>query len=235
MKINQQKSTVSIRLNAAVALVCAMLPVFCIQAGCSPYMISVLGTPTSAERKVPAEYDITQPEGQKILVLVDQPAYLNVHANMRYLLTDSVEKMLQMRLKIMPEFLIKYDTLADFRSQTPNFSLLSPEQIGSQLGADLVLLIVIDDCVIADIAQTGYFTGQLDAEAQLIRVSSGEKLWPTVEQARKIKVGFESERGSADVAAVRLAVDTAHCVTRYLYNAPENQFKISDEIKDIGW
>ena len=219
----------------AVALVCAMLPVLCIQAGCSPYMISVLGTPTSAERKVPAEYDITQPEDQNILVLVDQPAYLNIQANMRYLLTDSVEKMLQMRLKILPEFLIKYDTLADFRSQTPNFSLLSPEQIGSKLGADLVLLIVIDDCRIEDIAQTGYYTGQLDVEAQLIRVSTGEKLWPTVERSKKIKVSFESERGSPEVAAVRLAVDAAHCVMRYLYNAPKNQFDISDEMKDVGW
>lgn len=235
MKFKQQKKAVCSQLSTVAVFVFAMLPILCIQAGCQPGIFAVLGTPTSAEKKIPAEYDITKQKEQNILVLVDQPAYLNVQANMRYLLTNTVQKMLVLRLKIEPEFLIKYDTLADFRSSTPDFSLLSPEQIGSHLGADLVLLIVIDDCQISDIAQTGYFTGRLDVEAQLIKVSTGEKLWPTVERTRKIKVGFESERRGLDAAAVRLSVAAAHCVTRYLYNCHKNKFEISDEVKDVGW
>jgi hypothetical protein len=48
-------------------------------------------------------------------------------------------------------------------------------------------------------------------------------------------VGFESERNGRDAAAVRLAVAAAHCVSRYLYDCPKNQFKIADEVTDIGW
>ncbi len=234
MKIRQLKIVVSIRLLAIVGA-CAVPPVLCLQAGCSPGMIAVLGTPTSDESKTSAEYDLARQEDRKILVLVDQPYYLNVRANLRYFLTDTVNKMLQQRLKIRPELLIDYDTLADFRSSTPDFSLLAPERVGSSLGADLVLLIVINDCSISEIAETGYFSGVLVAQSQLIRVPGGEKLWPTLEQAKVIKVGFESERRGHDAAAVRLAVAAAHCVTRYLYNCPKNQFRISDEIKDVGW
>ncbi|MFH1370178.1 MAG: hypothetical protein ABII09_02665 [Planctomycetota bacterium] len=219
----------------APVIACAAISCLCLQAGCQPGIVALLGTPTSAESEIPAEYDLTQQKDQKILVLVDQPSYLNAHANLRYFLTDTVNKMLQMRLKIQPEFLIDYDKLAEFRSSTPDFSLLSPDKIGSALGADLVLLIVVNDCRVSDIGQTGYLSGELNAEAQLIRTSSGEKLWPTLEQAKAVKVGFESERRGQDAAAVRLVVAAAHCVTRYLYNAPKNQFKISDEVTNIGW
>jgi hypothetical protein len=235
MKFRQPKIIIAVRFIARL-LVCAALPVFCLQAGCAPGLVSVLGTPTSDESKIPAEYDLPQQQqGRKILVLVDQPYYLNVHTNLRYFLTDTVDKLLQERLKIPPELLINYDTLADFRSNTPDFSLLAPEQVGSSLGADLVLLIVISDCSISEIGQSGYFNGALTAQAQLISVPGGEKLWPTLEQAKRIKVGFESERRGYDAAAVRLSVAAAHCVTRYLYNCPKNRFRISDEIKDVGW
>ena len=234
MKFRQLKIVVSIRLLAAV-LVCAGLSTLCLQAGCSPGMIAVLGTPTSAESKIPAEYDLAQQKDRKILVLVDQPSYLSAHANLRFFLTDTVNKMLQQWAKIQPEFLVDYDTLADFRSSTPDFSLLSPEKVGSALGADLVLLIVINDCRLPAMDETRYVSGFLNAQAQIVKNSTGEKLWPALEQARAIKVGFESERRGPDAAAVRLAVAAAHCVTRYLYNCPKNKFRISDEITDVGW
>jgi hypothetical protein len=234
MKLRRQKNVITIRF-IATALVCAVIPVLCLQAGCDPGIVAVLGTPTSAESTIPAEYDLTQQKDKKILVLVDQPSYLSAHANLRYFLTDTTNKLLQQRAKIQPEFLIDYDKLAEFRSSTPDFSLLTPEKVGSALGADLVLLIVINDCRLSAMDETKYINGGLDAEAQLIDASSGEKLWPAQEQAKAIKVGFESERRGPDAAAVRLAVAAAHCATRYLYNCPKNQFKISDEITDVGW
>jgi hypothetical protein len=234
MKFRQLKITVTIRLFAIVGA-CAALAVLCLQAGCDPGIVAVLGTPTSAESKIPAEYDLAQQKDRKILVLVDQPSYLSAHANLRYFLTDTANKMLQQRAKIQPEFLIDYDTLADFRSSTPDFYLLSPQTVGSALGADLVLLIVINDCRLPTTDEAIYSNGFLNAQAQLIKSSTGEKLWPALEQARAIKVGFESERRGPDAAAVRLAAAAAHCVTRYLYNCPKNKLRISDEITDVGW
>lgn len=234
MKFRQLKIFIALRFLAIVSA-CAAVPLLCLQAGCSPGMIAVLGTPTSAETKIPPEYDITKQKDKSILVLVDQPSYLSAHPNLRYFITDTAYKLLQERAKIKQELLIDYDKLAEFRSNTLDFFLLGPEKVGSELGADLVLLIVINDCRISQVGETGYFSGSLDAYAQLIDSATGEKLWPTLEQAKRIKVGFESERRGSDAAAVRLAVATAHCVTRYLYNCPKNQFRISDEAGSVGW
>ena len=222
------------RLWPAIAA-CLFISALLLQTGCHPGMIAVLGTPTRAEMKNTAEYDITADKDKKTLILVDQPSNLNAQTNMRFFLTDSTSKMLQQRAKVPADLLIDYDTLADYRAGTPDFSLLSPEKVGAALGADLVLVIVINDCKISDVGQSGYVSGTLSAQALLIGVATGEKLWPPLEQAKIIRVGFESERLGPDAAAARLAVDAAHCVTRYLYNCPTNQFKISGEISDIGW
>ncbi|MBN2019455.1 MAG: hypothetical protein JW749_04450 [Sedimentisphaerales bacterium] len=216
-------------------LACLFISAILAHTGCHPGMLAVLGTPTSAEMKTGAEFDLTAEKDKKILILVDQPTLFNTGLNMRYILTDATGKLLQERLKIEPEQIIDYDALADFRANTDDFSLLSPEKVGASLGADLVLLIIITDFSVSDVGQTGYPGGTLTAQAQLISVATGQRLWPAVEQARIVRVGFESEKRGADAATVRLAVNTAHCIIRYLYNCPKNQFQNSDEIKDIGW
>jgi hypothetical protein len=214
-------------------LACAMLSVLLFQAGCG--MAAVLGTPTSAETKSSSEYNLAQQNGQKILVLVDAPSYLNAHPNLRFFLTDTISKMLQQKAKIQSLLLIDYDTLAEFRSDTSDFSLLAPEQVGSALGADLVLLVAVGNYQVSQISDTGYLNASLDAQASLIKVATGEKLWPSLEPTKIVHVGFESERRGPDAAAVRLAAAAAHCVTRYLYDCPKNQFKISEEMTNLGW
>jgi hypothetical protein len=236
MKPRQQKIVITTRIVWLVLLACAGLLVLCFQAGCQFVgMAAVLGSPTESEIKSYAEYNLAQHKGQKVLVLVDQSAHLNAHPNFRYLITDTINRMLQKRDKIKPSLLIDYDKLAEFHSSTSDFSLLSPEQVGSALGADLVLLVIISDYQIHEVAEAGYYSGSLDAQASLFKVATGEKLWPTLEQVKIVQVGFEAERKGPDAAAVRLAVAAGHCITRYLYDCPKNQFKISDERTATGW
>jgi hypothetical protein len=212
-------------------LVCSILPLV----GCAPGIVSVLGTPTSAETTVVPEYDITKEKGKKILTLVEQPYFLRANPNLRYLITVCVNKILEDRAKIRPEMFISYDALADLRSSTVDFSSLTPAQVGSKLGADYVLVITLTQFQLDDKNEPGFFTGRLEARAQLFSVSPPEKLWPAMETARTVKVGFDSVRTTADGATLRLAGSAAHCVTRYLYNCPKNQFKSSDEETEIGW
>jgi hypothetical protein len=138
-------------------------------------------------------------------------------------------------VKIPAELLIDYDKLADYRSDTPDFSLLSPEKVGESLGAGLVLSIVVQECKFPDVGQSGYVGGRLTVRAELINVATGQRVWPAQEPGRIVNVGFESEPRGLDVAALRLSVDAARCIVRYLYDCPFNQSKIADEIKDIGW
>jgi hypothetical protein len=204
-------------------------------AGCNAVgMASVLSSPTSSEAKSSAQYNLTGDKGQKILVLVDQPASFSAYANLRFYLTDTIIKMLQVKAEIKPSLFIDYKTLADFRAGTPDFYMLSPAQVGEKLGADLVLAVTIIDCRITDIGEAGY-NGSLDANAALYKVATGEKLWPTIEQSQLVQVGCESERRGQDAACVRMAAAAAHCITRYLYDCPKAGFKISDERTVSGW
>jgi len=200
-------------------------------------MLAVIATPTSSEAGASAEYDLSKNKDQKILVFVDQPAYLSAYPNLRFYITDMITKILQdkEKAKIPPSLFIDYHSLADLRAATPDFYTLSPTQIGEKLGADLVLAVTITDCKVNDIPEGGYVAGSLDAYAALYRVSSGEKLWPATESSRLVQVGFESERRGRDAAVVRLAAAASHCVTRYLYNCPKTGFKISDERTALGW
>ncbi len=235
MNRKRQKFVNTLRGSWLTAVACLFVSTLLLQTGCHPGIIAVLGTPTRAEAKNPAEYNLTAEKGKKILILVDQPSSLNAQTNMRFLLTDTTANMLKQLAKVPPEALIDYDKLADFRANTPDFSLLALEKIGAALGADLVLLITVNDFTVSDVSKSGYANGSMIVAAELISTATGQRLWPQVEQARIVRVGFESERLGPDAAAVRLAVAAAHCVTRYLYNCPQNQFKISDEITGSGW
>ncbi|MGA2324246.1 MAG: hypothetical protein ABSG22_10405 [Sedimentisphaerales bacterium] len=235
MKPKKAKSGITIRSFWPAILVCAGLPMILFYAGCNAVgMASVLSSPTSSEAKSSAQYNLTGDKGQKILVLVDQPASFSAYANLRFYLTDTIIKMLQVKAEIKPSLFIDYKTLADFRAGTPDFYMLSPAQVGEKLGADLVLAVTIIDCRITDIGEAGY-NGSLDANAALYKVATGEKLWPTIEQSQLVQVGCESERRGQDAACVRMAAAAAHCITRYLYDCPKAGFKISDERTVSGW
>jgi hypothetical protein len=237
VKPKKAKSGITIRSFWPAILFCAGLPLVLFYAGCNPAILGVIATPTSSEASASAEYDLSKNKNQKILILVDQPAYLRDYPNLRFSLTDITTKILQDKdkAKIPSSLFINYQALADLRANEPEFSALSPAQIGEKLGADVVLDIAVTDCKVRDISEAGYVSGSLDAHAAIYMVSSGEKLWPTTEHSRLVQVGFESERRGRDAAVVRLAAAASRCITRYLYNCSKADFKISDERTATGW
>jgi len=244
MKPKQPKTGITLRLPApaifwrvlgAAVAVCASIPLLLLQTGCSPGIIAVFGEPTSSEKKVPAEYNLAVQKGAKILILVDQPTYLDAHPNLRFFVTDAISKTFQLQLKIPASLIIDYDTLADYRSETADFSLQSPEQVGSALGADFVLHVVVSNYQITQEGDITNLSAKLDAQATLIKTATGEKVWPMMEPSRLIQVGCESERRGPDTVAVRMASAAARCITRYLYDCPKNQFKILDDRTNMSW
>lgn len=194
-----------------------------------------LGSPTSHEKKIPAEYDLTMRRKQKILVLVNQPAYLDAQANLRFYLTEAMSKNLVKKVKIRPWFLVGYNELSEFRSNRPDFSLLSPAEVGTALDADMVLLVTLEEYQLHELAETGYYKGFLSARAILLDTATGEKLWPKSAKSKSIKVGFEVESYGQEVAVKRLMDACAHCTVRYFYNCPKDKFKTFDDKSDISW
>lgn len=201
--------------------------------GCG--IVGIMGTPTGHEKKVPAEYDLAGHKNAKILVLVDQLALLNARVNLRYYLTEAINKNLAAKVKIPSRNLVTYRELSEFRTDQANFSSLRPSKVGEALGADVVLLVVVGDYQLQEIADTHYYKGSLNAQAVLLDTSTGERLWPTSGAGKSIKVGFEIGERGRELAAKRLVSACAYCIVRYLYDCRKNKFKIFDEKSDIGW
>ncbi len=215
-----------------VTLSAALLPA----AGCKyAGLVSLMGTESYYEQKIPAEFDLSKQIDKKILVLVDQPAWLDSQANLRYYLTKAIRQNIMVKTKLTPENLISYDKLVEFRSSEPDFSSMSPVEIGKAMDANMVLLVLIENYNLDTVPESTYLMGNLDTRVILYDVQAGEKLWPKEEVSRSIKVGFDYETGGMDKAISRLAVDSAFCTTRYFYDCPKAQFRIADDRTRIDW
>jgi hypothetical protein len=203
--------------------------------GCG--IVGLLGTQSPYEKKIPAEYDLTKQKGRKVLVLVEQPGWLSAQVNLRYYLTEAIRENLiaKAKAKVPPKYILSYNELSEFRSNKGDFSSLSPAAVGKALGADIVLLVMIEDYQLSEVAVTDYYNGFLSAQTALFETASGEKLWPESAENKSIKVSFETGEQGQEAAVKRLVNACAHCTSRYFYNCPKYKFKISDEKRDIGW
>lgn len=198
--------------------------IFCCS-GCRA--IGALASPSPWEIKIPAEYKLADNKPEKMLVLVEQPAWAMSEANMRVYLTQAVESLLTAKIGIKADVFVPYNKLADLRSNTPDFSAMSQPQVGARLGAGLVLYIVIDNFELYAMSDAGYYRGQLDARSGLYDVKSGLRLWPQ-DDLKSSSVYLDMEDGQ-EKAAKRLASSTARCIVRNFYDCPKPEYKVPDE------
>jgi hypothetical protein len=154
--------------------------------------------------------------------------------NLRYYLTEAIRESLIAKVKVPPEYIISYNELSEFRSNKSDFPLLSPVAVGKALGADIVLLVMIEDYQLSEVAETGYYSGFLGVQTVLFETATGVKLWPESTAGKSIRVGFEAEK-DREAAVDRLVNACAHCITRYFYNCTKDKFKIFDEEGNLGW
>ena len=194
-----------------------------------------MGTESYDESKVPAEFDLTGRRDRTVLALVEQPGYINTNVNMRFYLTRAINSSLYMNVGIADANLPGYDRIAEFRAANPGWSTLSPVEIGSRLGADMVLHVHIEDLQLGESGEAAYLAGKLNTRAALLDVTTGERLWPDSPAGKQVKVGFEIEERGWDVAVSRLAVASAHCTTRYLYDCKKKRFRIPDDRSIVDW
>ena len=206
------------------------------QSGCGLLgIVGVMGTPSSHERKVTAEYDLAGRRDEKILVLVNQGPWLNAEVNLRYYLTEALNDNLVNNIKIKPDNVINYTQLAVFRSGQSNFSLLSPVQIGKAMAADIVLLAEVDDFELKQLPEEGYYKGLLQTRAILFDTATGANLWPDSEKGKVITVGFDMVSGGRAVAVERLVAASAYGTVRFLYNCPKEKFRFADDRSGAHW
>ncbi len=209
---------------------CVLMMVF---GGCG--VISRLGTESSHERKVEAEYDLSEHGEGKILVLVRQPYLLGSDVNLRYHLSERLNKILIKKMKVPAKNVISYDQLLEFRSKRSDFLSLSVREAGQAIGAQLVLYVMVDRYELAELPEPDFYNGYFQTSARVVEVSSGRVLWPKAGGHKTTKVGFDLETGGSEKAVSRLIAANAHCIARYLYDSPAKFFKIADDRSRQGW
>lgn len=216
------------RLNIFV-----MMIVFLFCNGCQ--IIGIIGTPTASERKIPAEYKLAKRKKGKILVLVNQPGWLNADTNLQLYVTKAVNQKLSKKAKINKKFLVSYGVLSKMRSKRRDFALLTPVQAGATLDVQTVLFVVIEDYKLYELPGSNYYKGSLIATAWLFDVAAGQRLWPDSDKGKSVRVRVDMELGGKTVAINRLAGAAAYCIVRYFYNCSSNRFRIADEMVDASW
>ncbi|HUT30439.1 MAG TPA: hypothetical protein VMX13_11665 [Sedimentisphaerales bacterium] len=217
------------RLLIAVASMAAALSC----GGCG--IVSIFGTPTRHEKKIAAEYDLAGRRNEKILVLVDQPAWLDSEVNLRYHLTKRLNDKLLKSVRIPVPHLTSYEELSGLRAARPDFASLSPSQVASALDADVVLFVMIEACQLERVAETSYYRGAMSVRSALYDAATAAQLWPESPNGKTVRVGFDMESRSREAAVQRLAAAAAHCIVRYLYDCPQAQFGISDDKSAVEW
>jgi len=211
-------------------LVCCFLGLCVFDCGCG--LVSIFGKSTSHERRVPAEYRLGGAKQQRVLVLVNEPAWLASEVNLRYYVTKRIVDRMVKYARLRRDNLIGYGELSEFRSGRGGFSMLSPVEVGRALGADYVLYVTVADYALSRMSDSNYYQGHLVADSFLRKVRTDKKVWPESEQSRIVRVGFEVESGGQSAAVERLADAAAHCIVRYFYDCREDSFHIADEIRD---
>lgn len=202
-------------------------------AGCG--LVSLMGTPSRYEKKIPAEYDISAHAGQKILVLVEQPSWLNAHVNMRYYLTKAFIRNLTKNTKLHPENFVTYQQLTEYRASRTDLTSLSPRVFARALKAELILYVVIETFEMNQPIETAPYSADLRIKAILLETDSGKKLWPAHQPGKTVNVGFDLGPKNFEIATTKLAASAAHCTVRYLYNCKKAYFKIADDRSYLGW
>jgi len=213
-------------------LVLTLMGLGILVSGCA--ILGVAVSPSAAEVKLKAEYNLAQKEPNSILIFVDQPATAINTSNIRLYISQFAEAMLVTKLKLKQETIIPYQKLSELRDSREDFAMLSPVEVGRALGAEMVLYITVDEFRQAKLGSEGFYESILTTRSGLYDVTRGELVWPEDGNLRKIKVGLDMEKGEFDKGASRLAEASVKCIIRYLYDVKKIDSRVPEEV-NYNW
>ena len=187
-------------MNNKIALI--IIGFMLVTSGCTRIaaLATILSTPGRHERKVTAEYNISEQKNKKVLVLVQQSSWIDCDYNLQYYLTKRINDILTKKAGLSAGNIIDYDSLFEVRSDATNFSMWSLADTGNKLGANFILLVTIEQYLIESMPLTEFINGSMSANAAVFTVEGEERLWPASEQSRLIKVGFEAGKDNKQLS-----------------------------------
>lgn len=214
------------RATTLIALAAAL-----ISGGCG--LVSVLGTPSGTEEAIKAKYDISQKYNEKIVVLVNQPHWVDSPLNMQKEITDKINAYFRVHFKKMPETsIINYETIKEARAGNVDLTTMSPIEIGQKFDAGLILYVEIIDFSFSQLSAGTYYSAEMKTSSALYDGRTGEVLWPQQKGESIVSLVVEAEKGVPQTVA-RLATANAHCILRNFYDCKRVKYRIVDEQKQF--
>lgn len=207
-------------------------------AGCTLLDIGgVLGTPTHGEKVVPAEFDLKNHVDKEntILVLVDGGPVAAANITFQQNLSDIISGYLQARAKIDGRYVASNALPLILRTLSMSRSSgITPEQVARQVGAKWVLHVIIEDYNLYQMHDSSYYSGSLATRSFLYDAESGQRIWPAEPEGKYIFNRVELEVKGKEATTERLRSAAGYCITRYLYDCKEDQFRVADEVEYHG-
>lgn len=217
------------RKNTLKILLCLLPALFC--SGCG--IISILGTPSASEEVVEAKYDVSSRYEEKILVIVNQPSWVNSPINLRKELTNKINSYMRIYFEGMPEeSIIEYDDVKSKRSRDLNFDDKDAVELGEIFDAGLIIYVEVLEFDFSRLTAGDYYSAEMKTFTVLYDGVTGDALWPKTKVDSVVSVELECEK-TVGGTMTRLATANAHCILRNFYDCKRQKYRVMEEKKQF--
>lgn len=206
----------------------ALLAFSCVGCGVANFIGAFASTPYS-EQKVEAEYKLKSRGREKVLVFVDVAGGSGAGPDMRIQMSNMIEMFLRSKVRLKKENIMSYRELSRLQGIKGDLRGFEPSELGRELGAGVVLYVLISDYSLYELTDQGYHYGSLSVRGILFDSESGEVLWPESKTGRAVKAVVEAESKGRKRAVARLVMTTAYGIVRNFYRCPKPQYRMRDE------
>ena len=131
--------------------------------------------------KVPAQFKL--PKGKRVLVFPDDMHQPVAYPPVKRALAEKVSKVLLEKKAVASA--VPYDELVDLQASEPTFNRLAVSTVGKRVGADLVILVSIDEFRLKDSPVGTLWRGRFAGKVRVVDVKEG-RLWPDESAGRPV-------------------------------------------------
>ncbi|HEG43261.1 MAG TPA: hypothetical protein ENH94_04345 [Phycisphaerales bacterium] len=211
-----------------VLCVAALVAFSCVGCGVPEFIGAFASTPY-AEQKVDAEYKLKSRGREKVLVFVDVGGGSGAGPVVQQQMSDMIGVFLAKKVRLKKENILSYRELSRLQRIKGDLREFEPSELGKELGAGVVLYVLISDYSLYEVTDHGYYYGSLSVRGILFDSESGEVLWPESKTGRAVKAVVEAESKGRERAVGRLVMTTAYGIVRNFYRCPKPQYRMRDE------
>jgi hypothetical protein len=191
--------------------------------GCNVF--GFLATPGAFEEKVPPTCELKKYAEQKLFIWVEALSGSGADTGIADRLNQSIMVQVAKKVGVPKKNILTRDSL----SLSSSASYQTPDQIGRQAGAGVVLYVRLEIFEVINMHSNTIYSGQMRARAFLIDSKDGKVICPVESNGIVSDVATELMTSGRDGIINRLIDTTAHCIVRRFYPCPKSEYQVNEE------